>query len=66
MKKYKKVMKSKLGVFLMEEDDGNAVEGTTDTDEGVAAVKKVMLDSEPVGWTLVELDNGDGGEDEPP
>ena len=37
------------GVVIAEEDDGNAVEGTTDTDESVAAVKKVMLDSEPVG-----------------
>lgn len=62
------------GVVRVEEEDGNVVEGVadmdegvTDMDEGVAEVKGVMLDSKPVVWTSVGLDDGDGGgEDGPP
>jgi len=37
------------GVVRVEEEGGNVLEGMADMDEGVAEVKGVMVDSEPVG-----------------
>ena len=53
-------------VVEVEDRDGDVMEGSTDTEEGVAMVEKDMADPEPVGKIVGRLDNDSTGEDEPP
>jgi hypothetical protein len=46
--------------------DGGVVEGSADTEVGVAEVKEFMLDSEPGDPIPVGLDGDGSGEDKPP